>query len=122
MMGRFTLTLLRLIKNGFNNRLRTQDTIATLEIAPDYPILKWVNDRGVEVDTRRAFLTVATAAPYIADEEVALKEQTLIREFSIADNPCKGLGFAFLFEGVAVSMSAEHPWDTHELVIRAVLY
>ena len=74
-------------------------------LAPDYPIARWLNDSQVDKDTRRFFRSLTTKLSFIAD----------LPEFWYQEDQANGLGFAFQYELLAVSLRSELHWRSSRL-------
>ncbi len=82
-MGELVGTMTAATKAGVARVLRTKNDIRSTEIAPGYPVAKWLNDQKVDRVARSYFLTVATKAPLLEDViDEGVRDKTLAFDFS----------------------------------------
>lgn len=86
--------------HGVKRSLHIDRDLPSLELAPDYPVARWLNDGQVNRDTRSFFRTLATHLSYIDD----------LPEYLYQEDQAKGLGFAFQHDHLAVSLDSEACW------------
>lgn len=89
-------------RHGVKRSLHSVRDVFSLEIAPNYPVGRWLNDRQVDRDTRSFFRTLATHLSYIGD----------LPEYCFQEEQSKGLGFALLHDYLALSLDSEACWRT----------
>jgi hypothetical protein len=82
------------------------------EVAPQYPIARWLNDLTVD-QVRRAYLrSQLTQSSVLSERDVSIGlDDGAIWEFSIGSETAIGLGFAFIHDAITVSTSCEPVWD-----------
>lgn len=82
----------------------------SLEIAPSYPVARWLNDGLVDRDLRSYFRSLATKLSYIED----------LPEYVHQDQQARGLGFAYQNDHLAISLNSDDCWCSNhvELEIR----
>ncbi len=74
--------------------------LSGLELAPDYPVARWLNDGLVNRDLRSYFRSLATKISYIND----------LPEYIHHERQARGLGFAYQNDHLAISLSSNDSW------------
>jgi hypothetical protein len=74
-------TLVVATSSGVKRVLRTHSDIRAEELAPGYPIIKWLNDSNVDRDLRRFFLLVETKYPFLVD----IAENKVLESFGLSE-------------------------------------
>lgn len=85
---------------GVKKVIHVDRNLFDVALAPDYPIARWFNDSQIDRDTRLFFKTLATKLSYIPD----------LPEFWYGEDQARGLGFAFQYEHLALSLRSEKFW------------
>lgn len=98
-------TIREATRHGLKRSLHIDRDLPGLELAPGYPVARWLNDGQVNRDTRSFFRTLATHLPYIDD----------LPEYLYQEDQAKGLGFAFQHDHLAVSLDSEACWRSSHL-------
>ena len=114
-------TMIAATRAGVARVLRTESDIHYAQLAPGYPIAKWLNDPDDEVDrdARRYFLTLATKAPLLQDvvaEDV--HDKTLTFDFFQREDRADGFGIAFLLEALPLSLRSDQRWEADYVEIQ----
>lgn len=109
-------TIVQATSSGVKKVLRTSSTLYAEDLAPEYPVARWLNDPQVDKDTQRFFRTLTTKAPFLVDvNDKKVQDAFGLSEFFYEDRPAIGLGVAFLLEALALSLQSEACWHTHKL-------
>lgn len=95
--------------------LRTQNDINTVELAPDYPVARWRNDRDVDREERRFLTAMTTKAPFWSDVAEEIKNDFDLSQVWHEGEQAKGLGFAWVSDALAVSLFSEERWNYSRL-------
>ena len=105
-MGQLVGLMQKMVQLGFSRCLRTTQNFCALKLSMNYTIGCWLKDGRVDKDIQRFLLLYSTKAPYI--EDFLDKEQTnRIIEFKFQNRVAYGLGLAFLWDTVALSLDAD---------------
>ncbi|MBP0004852.1 MAG: hypothetical protein J7642_14245 [Cyanobacteria bacterium SBC] len=122
LMSELIQTLQQATKSGVQRVLRTEEklNLNNLELAPGYPISKWRNDREVDREERRFFLTLTTKTSFWIDTAEEIKHNFELSEIWYQGESAGGLGFALVSDALAVSFYSAPKWDCHllELEVR----
>lgn len=114
--------LYELFKSAFSNgfdALHTPREFKTTRLTCDYSILDWLNDPCVERDMRLLFKTKISKYPYTEDI-LAQKEENEKQpiEFTYKDKNAIGLGAAYLFDTLSLSLNSSMEWDVTTIEIQ----
>lgn len=102
---------------GFKG-VRISGTLLEEQIAEDYTFGQWLNDPGVERDTRLLFMTQFLKYPFIEDVlEQKASNGSRLYEFKYRNKAAKGLRAAFLFDSLALSLASDADWNTSAIGI-----
>ena len=106
-------------KHGVKNGLRTSSNFIVEELAPGYPVARWLNDTHVDREMQSFFKTIVTKAPFLID----VNESDILESFGLSDyfyeeRQATGLGVAFLLDALAVSLRSEPGWFESYLRLR----
>lgn len=106
-------------KSGVKKTLRTNSSFLHEELAPGYPVIKWLNDIDVDRDTRRFLKTLVTKTPFLVD----ITESSTLDSFDLSDyfwqkKQAVGLGVAFLLDALALSLSSDPCWLENHLELQ----
>lgn len=74
--------------------------LPSLELAPDYPVARWLNDGLVNRDLRSYFRSLTTKISYIDD----------LPEYIHQERQARGLGFAYQSDHLAISLDSDDCW------------
>lgn len=74
--------------------------LSGLELAPNYPVARWLNDGLVNRDLRSYFRSLATKISYIND----------LPEYIHQERQARGLGFAYQNDHLAISLGSDDCW------------
>lgn len=101
----------------FNRIVRMQDEhINSLELAPDYPLARWRNDREVRREEREFLRVLKTKYPYLVEHAKA-EDAALTMECYWNNMPAVGLCAAFLLDTLAISLLSDPVWDTSRVEV-----
>lgn len=64
-MEGFIETIRQATQRRASRALRTDRNLIDIQLAPDYPVRKWLNDATVDRETKRFFLTLVSKTPYL---------------------------------------------------------
>lgn len=120
-MDEFVGAMSAATRAGVARVLRTESDVRYAELAPGYPVVKWLNDQEVDRKARRYFLTLATKAPLLQDViDEGVRDKTLIFDFFQGEDRADGFGVAFLLEALPLSLRSDQRWDADyvELKVR----
>jgi hypothetical protein len=79
-MSGFIQVLSQATRNGVKRVLRTHEDLSSIELAPDYPIARWRNDREVNQEERSFFRSLTAKAPLWSDLSEAIKRDFVLSE------------------------------------------
>jgi len=121
-MAGFVQTLLAARRRNLTT-LRSHAHFKEIMLSPDYPMQAWFADRQVDREHQRFVRSLSTRGtlivPYTddldADDAIVAKKDYFLASFE--DDEAVGLGYAYLFDGVAVSLPSESCWSASELTI-----
>ena len=118
-ISNFILTLKAIKKSSKSITLRTQYDFHSAQLALNYPIRRWLNDREVDREERRFLRNLATKSPFsedIVDVEIKdVQENTAISEFYYEGVLAIGLGIAYLLDALSISILSESQWNCSRL-------
>lgn len=103
------------------NTLRTHAGFEEILLTPDYPMSAWFNDHEVDRTAREFILFYSQQHPVIKPYSSDLKEDDPLLKRRDAMIGCYnnedalGLTFAYLFNGIALSIPAQPCWNTAHL-------
>lgn len=116
-MSELIRTLLKAIETGVKRKLRTQEELYSVELAPGYPIARWCNDKDVSREEIRFFLTLTTK-PFWKDAAEEIKHEFDLSEVLYQGESAMGLTFALVSDALAVSLLSESKWDCSRLELQ----
>jgi len=101
--------------------LRIHRGFDELELAAGYPMQRWFNDPEVNRTEQEFVLTYATKHPLIKpftadfepDDPLIKRSEGFIGTYE--DEEALGLGYAFLLDGLAISLNSEPCWDAERI-------
>lgn len=109
-MAEFVQTIIVATQHGVKG-LRTPAHFNVEELAPGYPVVRWVNDKEIGHDLRNFYLKLATNAPFlIGVDDANIQERFVLSDFFYEDKQAIGLGVAFLLDSLAVSLRSDPCW------------
>lgn len=101
--------------------LRTQYDFHCTQIAPDYPLRRWLNDQEVDQIKRDIILTLTTNSPFSRDidnPDIQDIENNLgDYEYSYEGKKVIGLGVAHLLNALAISFRSAACWDSSHISV-----
>jgi hypothetical protein len=110
-LDRFVATLRRAVGHGAERGLRSPVPLGPLPLAPDYVFSQWRNDAEVDVEARRWVRSLQINCPAIGPSDgAAVLEREQLSEFRCGADPARGLGTAWLLDGLCVSLGADARW------------
>ncbi len=98
--------------------IRTKSDIFDITLAEDYPLRRWLNDQGVDLEMRRYIRVLTTKAPFWEDLP-DLYDNVLVHEFTFDGRDAQGLGVAYLLGSLAISLPSEESWNSALLILNA---
>ena len=116
-MSTFVRTLAELASINPSRILRTLEEFSYQELAPDYSVVQWRNDRQVNRDERELFRLYTTKSPLLNDvlEQIVQRERGCEAKFEGIE--AKGLLVAFLLDSLSVSLPSDPAWQTARLSV-----
>src|SRR5712692_4022596 len=118
-MSALISTAVAAVQHGVKQIIRTHSGFHATLLAPNYPLVSWLNDNSVDRDTRRYLLTT-TKFPFLVDlHDPNIQDNILLSEFSCDGEPAEGLGIAYLLEALPISVRSEQRWESSRLVLEA---
>ncbi|AFY82503.1 hypothetical protein [Oscillatoria acuminata] len=95
--------------------LRTQYDFHSTQLAPNYPLFRWLNDQEVDQMKRDIILTLATNSPFshaIDNPDIQdIENNQANSEYRYEGERAIGLGVAHLLETIAISFPSADCWD-----------
>ena len=111
-MERFVEMLRVAVSLKVERVLRTENGLNAVELAPSYPIARWLNDSEVDQETRRYLRRLATNGPYLKDIiDPEVQNDFELSDFFHEDRKASGLGVAFLLDLLAISFRSHFIWE-----------
>ena len=94
--------------------IRTKTDFHAMELAEDYPLRRWLNDREVNQDEQFFLLTLATNPLFgnIDDVEIKIKVEDPDCELSLQGSPAEGFKVAYYLETLAISLNSQSWWNS----------
>lgn len=119
-LDRFVATLRRAVGHGAERGLRSAVPLGPLALAPDYVFSQWRNDGEVDLEARRWVRSLQINCPAIGPADGAdVVEREQLSEFRCGAEAARGLGTAFLLDGLCVSLGGDARWTVPELAVVA---
>lgn len=115
LMSELISTVRQATVTGVKRVIRTSDEINTIELAPNYPVVRWRNDNEVDLEERRFFRTLATKAPFWVDLAEQIKNDFDLSDVLYQGETARGLCFALISDALPVSLRSENRWDGSRL-------
>ncbi|MEC4866783.1 MAG: hypothetical protein SAJ11_11965 [Jaaginema sp. PMC 1078.18] len=116
-MSQLIQTIRTATRCGVKKVVRTHDNINTIELAPNYPVAKWRNDREVDREERRFLLTLITKSPYLIDVTAEIQDSFNLLEVFSENSTALGLGFALISDSLAISLCSHEKWDCDRVIL-----
>jgi hypothetical protein len=116
-MSELIQTIREATTTGVKRILRTKDDINSIELAPNYPIARWRNDREVNREERRFFRLLTTKAPFWTDVAEEIKNDFDLSDIFHQRKSASGLAFAFVSDSLPVSFLSKEIWDCSFLTL-----
>ncbi|MBP0029701.1 hypothetical protein [Roseofilum sp. Guam] len=112
-MSVFIQTLSTATRRGIKRILHTQDDINVIELAPNYPVAKWRNDRQVAREEQQFWRSLTTKVPLWTDtvENIQHDLDIDLSEFLYQNQSASGLGFAWVTDSLSVSLLSDKMWN-----------
>lgn len=117
LMSELIQTLLAATESGVKSKLRTQENFYFVELAPDYSVGSWCNDKDVSQDDIIFFLQLTTE-PFWEDAAEEIKDEFNLSEVLYQEEAAMGLTFAFVSDALVVSLLSESKWDCSRLELQ----
>lgn len=115
-MSEFLSTVRMAIGSGVSRAIRSHMDLHSIVIAPEYPIARWRNDGGVDLEERRFLRTLTSKFPLLVDLPELAKEIPGL-ECRFEGDEAHGLGVASLLEALPLSLLSEQRWDCSHLEV-----
>jgi hypothetical protein len=116
-MSQFIETIASLLKRGIDV-FRILPSFHTSILAADYPLARWRNDEGVDIEQRRLLRRLQTKSQ---DLDPNLDQDAFIRwqncEVCHQGQPAPGLATAFVLSGIAVSIASDNYWNSSIIAV-----
>ena len=106
-MSELLNTILDAVRRGVKGGFRVDEGMRYMELAPDYPIARWLNDGLVNKDLRSYFRSLATKISYIDG----------LPEYIHQEQRARGLGFAYQNDHLAISLDSEMVWQGSQVQV-----
>ena len=117
-MSELISTMSAATKAGVSRVLRTHKDLNADELAHNYPLARWRNDRDVDQVARSYFRSLATKAPYLTDiSDVTITDKVDGSDFFYEGKNATGLGIAYILDALALSLRSESRWFPAHLEI-----
>jgi len=121
---RFVLACIEARRLGLGD-LRLNDShlphLYTIPVYPGYNIDQWLNDERIDEVLRSQFREIVTSSPLINEDEVTAMELYSRSEFKKdldgETHQVWGLGAAYIFDTLALSIATHQEWEKHEIEI-----
>lgn len=116
----------QLLKAAWQQNLRefrSHAEFKDLLLSPDYPMNAWFGDREVDIEMQRTVRRIRDRGELIVpyDNDLSKDNAIVIRrelfEAIYEEESALGLGYAYLFDGIAISLRSESCWDVPSLNI-----
>lgn len=112
-------TIVLATRSGVKKILRTPSNFVAENLAPSYPVAKWLNDANVDRDLQRFFRTIITKSPFLVD----ITDSSTLESFGLSDyffeeKRATGLGVTFLLDALALSLSSDPCWGESYLELK----
>ncbi|NJN97348.1 MAG: hypothetical protein HC875_26330 [Anaerolineales bacterium] len=121
-MSELVKTLRMATVSGFKRVLRADRTNKQFQdiiLAPDYPIARWRNDHQVDKETRLFFTALTIQSPLLAEiQNPEIESEDLHSEARFEDQLARGLGIAYLIDGLAISFNTSPKWNISQLELQ----
>lgn len=115
-MASFVEILQHSFRHGLSKDLRVTDDFLHMLLAKDYRIVQWLNDGEVDKELKSFFKARISRKPYIdVHTESHLYNHFARSEFIYEGFNSKGLGIAYLLDGVGISIFSHEQWNTHSV-------
>jgi hypothetical protein len=112
-------TVIVATKHGVKKILRTSSSLVAEELAPNYPVARWLNDGNVDRDLQRFFKTIVTKAPFLSDvNDASMSDSSRMSDYFFGESVAIGLGAAFLLDALAISLCSDRRWLESYLELR----
>ena len=98
---------------------RTECGFRNIEISKNYTVSKWMGN--LQREARLFMLSMLDRSPYIDEKDASVYEQYRLSYFvskDVDEHEAKGLGAAWLLDGVAVSLAGIKEWNKLLVSIR----
>jgi len=117
LMSELVMTLQASTKAGVSRIFRTRDDLNSLELAPEYSIVKWRNDPDVERELKSFLRSLNNRSPYCDNTIVAIQAQFDLAEVSFNGQKSEGLRFAAITQSIVISLASSPEWDKSKLLL-----
>lgn len=112
-------TMIAATRLGISRSLRTHQDLRSEQLAPDYLLVRWLNDHEVDLEARRYLKSLAFHAPYLVDvNNDAVKNTVDSSDFFHNGDCALGLGVAYCLDTLALSLRSDACWHSPHLNLR----
>lgn len=107
-----------IVNLGIERTMRTTNDFMSRSLSPSYRIVDWFNDGSVDREQRRYIRSFATRSPFL-EELFRIEENNKgeILEFQFNGEPSIGLGMAFLWDTVSVSLDGDKRFSIDPIIL-----
>lgn len=111
-------TFVEVLREGrrYSLEIRSRRDMINEEIVPGYSMQDWLKDRRVDMEARRLFRARITNTPYL-DPFPDIEDKFNEMDFIYNGGRSEDLGYAFLLDGIAISLATDASWDATEIKI-----
>lgn len=112
-MSQLIQTLSTATRSGIKRILHTQQDMNVIELALNYPVAKWQNDRQVPREEQQFWRSLITKAPLWTDtvERIQHDLDIDLSEFLYQNQSASGLGFAWVTDSLSISLLSSEIWN-----------
>lgn len=118
-MAQFIPTIRAVTRFQTSKALRTSSDLNDILLAPEYPVRRWRNDPGVELEQRRFFRSLASKMPILVDRP-DITEATWGIDCLCNGQQAIGFRAALLLEALPLSVLSEPCWDTSQVEVETI--
>jgi len=102
---------------GVNRVLRTHIDVNNTLLTLEYPLARWRNDGGVDLEARRYFRSLISQYPPL-DDLPEIKNDMLAQDFFYQDRLSYGFGIAYFLESLSISLPSLGDWDINMIEVQ----
>lgn len=121
-LGELTEVLAKASGHGFKD-FKAVSGFVNHQVAPHYTIYDWFNDKAVDRERRLLLKTKSTKSPYTEDLlNTGESDKGSLFEFHYKKRKAVGLGAAYLFDTLAVSLDNATDWAKTAIGLAVIEY